>query len=149
MQLSRVLGLSGLVVCLLAPGEPAAAETPTSRDATEVAASIAAPGVVEIETRDESGEPRRTKIWIVSQAEMVYVRTTDSRWNGNLLRDGKATLHSEASTADATAEQVSDAELQSSVNALFAEKYGFSNTLRNLAVGLGSANMWALTLATP
>ncbi|MEE3332135.1 MAG: DUF2255 family protein [Myxococcota bacterium] len=111
-------------------------------------AQIAEPGVVEIETHDENGDARRTKIWIVSQGDKVYVRTTDSIWHANLVREQRATLYADAGSEAASALLVSDAALQTSVNELFAEKYGFANTLRNWMVAFGSANMWVLTLDT-
>ena len=111
------------------------------------AAAIAEPGVVEIETHDEDGAARVTKIWIVSDGETIYVRTVDSNWNANLEREPTATLHSDGRVAATQVAKILDVDVQASVNALFAEKYGFANTLRNCVVSFGTANMWGLTLS--
>jgi hypothetical protein len=135
---NRILEVVAVVLCIGAVSSSAWGAS---------AAKIAEPGVVEIETRDEDGDPRITKIWIVSDGDTIYVRTTDSNWNANLERELTATLHSEGGVAGASVTSVLDAEVQASANALFAEKYGFLNTMRNCMVSFGTANMWALTLS--
>lgn len=140
MKVERWICLAVFALCVAVFSGLASANAP---------AQIAEPGVVEIETHDEDGGARRTKIWIVSQGDKIYVRTTDSIWHANLVREQRATLYADVGSAAASASLVSDAALQASVNELFAEKYSFANTLRNWMVALGSANMWALALDTP
>ena len=137
----RILEAAAVAALLALVSAPALAAPETS------AAEIAAPGVVEIETHDEDGDVRVTKIWIVSDGEAIYVRTVDSNWNANLEREPTATLHSDGGVAVAQVAKILDADVQASVNALFAEKYGFANTLRNCAVSFATANMWGLTLS--
>ena len=140
MKVERWFFLAVFALCVVAFSGLASASAP---------AQIAEPGVVEIETQDENGDARRTKILIVSQGDKIYVRTTDSVWHGNLVREQRATLYADVGSEAASAVLVSDEALQASVNELFAEKYGFANTLRNWMVVFGSANMWVLTLDTP
>lgn len=140
MKVERWSFLAVFALCVAAFSGLASANAP---------AQIAGPGVVEIETQDENGDARRTKIWIVSQGDKIYIRTTDSIWHGNLVREQRAVLYADLGSEAVSASLVSDAELQTAVNELFAEKYGFANTLRNWMVVFGSANMWVLTLDTP
>ena len=94
--------------------------------------ALAAPDVVEIVTQDEDGDDRETKIWIVVVDDEAFIRTSGTRWNGNLERDPAAVLHSGDSLQPVAVERVEDADLFARVETAFREKYGFADRMAGL-----------------
>lgn len=90
---------------------------------------LAEPRVVEILTRDEGGEPRETKVWIVVVDGRGVVRTNDSRWLANIRRGSPLALRSGGEELTVTATESADPELAARAEAAFKEKYGFTQRL--------------------
>lgn len=91
-------------------------------------AAIAEVDTVVVETEDEDGSDRETTIWIVLVDGDAYIRTGDSSWGQNLVRDPKLELEVEGEDYDLAVEFVEDDALRERVVAAFNEKYGWSDT---------------------
>jgi len=81
--------------------------------------------VIEIETRDEDGAARETKVWIVVLGDHGYVRTNDSRWLANLRRGSPVALDAGAGPVAVTSREVEDEATKRAVEEAFKTKYGF------------------------
>ena len=86
-------------------------------------------GVIEIVTRDEGGELRETKVWIVVVDEAGWVRTNDSRWLANIRRGAPVTIRAKQVELPVRAEERSDPAEYDRVEAAFEAKYGWLQRL--------------------
>lgn len=82
--------------------------------------------VIEILTRDADGTPRVTKVWIETLGGRGYVRTNDSRWFENLVRQPEIAIRFGETEAPVRAVVIADPALRARVDARFAEKYPLS-----------------------
>jgi hypothetical protein len=100
------------------------------------AASAAAPDwnavanvdTVEIVTTDEDGSARETTIWLAVVDGQGYIRTSDTSWGGNLVRNPEMTLRVEESEYPLRVEFIEDDALRARVEQTFREKHGFSDS---------------------
>jgi len=58
-----------------------------------------------------------------------YVRTSDTRWHANLLRDANVVVRVAEGEYALRAELVTDDALHARVNAVFRAKYGFTDRM--------------------
>ena len=91
-----------------------------------------AENVVEIITRNEDGSPRETKIWLVVVDGQGYIRTSGTRWYGNIERNPDVVLRVVGAEHPLRAELVTDEALREKVVAAFRTKYGFSDRMAGL-----------------
>jgi hypothetical protein len=109
-------------VLLLAFGAtPAAAAAPDWNAVAEV-------DNVEIVTIDEDGSGRETTIWIAVVDGEAYIRTSETRWGGNIVRNPEVTLRIEESEYPLRVEFVEDDALRARIEQTFREKHGFSDS---------------------
>jgi len=79
---------------------------------------------IEIETQDEDGEARETKVWIVLVDGTGYVRTNDSRWLANIRRGSAIEIRAGETTLAVGASEVEDEATRERVEEAFKAKYG-------------------------
>ena len=79
---------------------------------------------IEIETQDEDGEARETKVWIVLVDGTGYVRTNDSRWLANIRRGSAIEIRAGETTLAVSAAEVADEATRERVEQAFKAKYG-------------------------
>ena len=79
---------------------------------------------IEIETQDEDGEARETKVWIVLVDGTGYVRTNDSRWLANIRRGSPIEIRAGETTLVVGATEVEDEATCDEVEEAFKAKYG-------------------------
>jgi hypothetical protein len=85
--------------------------------------------VIEILTHDPDGELRETKVWVGVVDGVGYVRTSDTRWHGNIAADPNVVVRVAGEEYPLRAELVKDASLRARVNEVFRAKYGFTDRL--------------------
>lgn len=88
--------------------------------------AVHAHDVIEVLTVDSDGAPRETKVWVAALEGRGYVRTNDSRWYQNLVRDPNAAIRFGDVERTVHASVVRDPALRARVDARFAEKYPLS-----------------------
>jgi hypothetical protein len=101
--------------------------------------------VIELLTVDPDGQPRETKVWIADLDGRGYVRTNDSRWFHNFMRDPNGRIRYGGAEYPITAEVVKDAALRERVDAVFAKKYPLSMWIAGLFGRHGGDNCLALS----
>jgi hypothetical protein len=85
--------------------------------------------VIEVLTRDEDGDLRETKVWFVEVEGEIYLRTSRSRWLGNLRRDPNLMLRIQGREYPAQAEEIPGDEIVTKVDDATREKYGWQEAL--------------------
>ena len=85
--------------------------------------------VIEILTHDPDGELRETKVWVGVLDGVGYVRTSDTRWRGNIAADANVGVRVGGKEYALRAELVKDAALRARVNEVFRAKYGFTDRM--------------------
>jgi len=101
--------------------------------------------VIELLTTDADGKPRETKVWIAELDGRGYVRTNDSRWYRNFVRDPNGRIRYGGAEHPIRAEVVKDAALRERVDAVFAKKYPLSMWIAGLFGRHGGDNCLALS----
>ncbi len=91
--------------------------------------AVANEDVIEVLSHDEDGELRETKVWMGALEGVGYVRTSDTRWHENILRDANVGIRIAGNEYDLRAELVTDDALHARVNAVFRAKYGFTDRM--------------------
>jgi len=89
--------------------------------------ALAAEEEVQVATHDADGELRNTTIWLAVVDGQGYLRTGDTRWRANLEREPDTVFRSAGQEYAMRAQHVTDPELIARINAVFREKYGFSD----------------------
>jgi hypothetical protein len=79
--------------------------------------------IVSIATSDPDGERRATPLWLVTVDNQPFIRTSNSKWLGNLKREPSLTLRSGGQAYDFIAEFVMDPALKQRVHRAFEAKY--------------------------
>lgn len=110
------------------PAGAASEEAPGPAEAPDWDA-VADVGVVNVVTRDEDGDPRDTRVWLVVVDGAGYIRTGSTTWGGNVARDPELVLRVEEREYPLRAEFVRDEALRERIGSAFREKYGFQDTL--------------------
>jgi hypothetical protein len=123
----------------------ACASTPPPAESTQpvVWDRVAGEETAEIVTRDSDGAPRETTVWLVVVNGDGFLRTSASRWFGNIERDPDVVLRIGGAAHPLRAERVADPALAARVQAAFREKYGFSDRALGW-IGLRGANLLRL-----
>ena len=94
--------------------------------------ALAGVAVPEIVTLDEDGSERVTSLWLVVVDGQGYVRTGDTTWHRNIVRNPDVVLRIEGASHPLRATHVTDPELRARIQAAFREKYGFQDRLVRL-----------------
>jgi len=105
--------------------------------------------VVEILSTDPDGALRETNVWVAALDGHGYVRTNDSRWFQNLVRDPNGAIRFGGAEYPVRAAVVRDAALRARVDAVFAEKYPISTWFSQLFGRTGGVNCLELTAREP
>jgi hypothetical protein len=101
--------------------------------------------VIELLTTDPDGKPRETKVWIAEMDGRGYVRTNDSRWYQNFVRDPNGVIRYGGAEFPIRAEIVKDDALRARVDAVFAKKYPLSMKIAGFFGRHGGDNCLALS----
>ena len=80
---------------------------------------------IEVITADEDGGERRTTVWLLVLEGEAYVRTSDTRWGDNAVRDPEFEVEIAGATFPVSGSLVTDPALRERVTLGFREKYGF------------------------
>jgi hypothetical protein len=83
---------------------------------------------VVILTKEEDGAPRETTVWLVVIDGQGYVRTGDTHWHQNIVREPQIGIRIAEKEYPVRAAHVTDPALRAKVHAAMREKYGFSDT---------------------
>ena len=105
--------------------------------------------VVEILSTDPDGALRETNVWVAALDGHGYVRTNDSRWFQNLVRDPNAQIRFGDVAYPVRAELIRDTALRARVDAVFAGKYPISTWFSLLFGRTGGVNCLELTAREP
>jgi len=84
---------------------------------------------VHVVTLDEDGDERVTRVWLAVEGSDGTIRTGDSRWWGNLLRDPACRLRIDGVDYPLRAQPVSEAADKIRIDEAFAAKYGWYESL--------------------
>jgi hypothetical protein len=87
---------------------------------------------LEVLTTDEDGEARETTIWLLVLDGNAYIRTSNTRWGRNALRDPEIALRIGDEEIPVRVELVSDEATRERIQQGFREKYGFMDRLTGL-----------------
>jgi hypothetical protein len=101
--------------------------------------------VIELLTTDADGKPRETKVWIAELDGHGYVRTNDSRWYQNFVREPDGVIRYGDAEYPIRAEVVTDDALRTRVDEVFAKKYPLSMWVAGLFGRRGGDNCLALS----
>lgn len=101
--------------------------------------------VIELLTTDADGKPRETKVWVAELDGRGYVRTNDSRWYQNFVRDPNGVIRYGDAEYPIRAEVVTDDALRTRVDEVFAKKYPLSMWVAGLFGRRGGDNCLALS----
>lgn len=127
------------VAALLGLAAPAAAAQPAPDWH-----ALAEEDVVRIATTDAEGGRRETTIWLVEVDGRGFVRTTSTRWFGDIERDPQVALEVAGTELLLRATPVEDEALRERIERAFAAKYGWTDRLRGWFVW-GRPNLLELT----
>ena len=95
--------------------------------------------VLVLETLDAEGQPQETRIWLVDDADAVWVRgRPDSGWVRRLLENPEIRAERAGQQAPFLAVPDRNVAARDRVNALMREKYGFADGF--IAVTLGDSD---------
>lgn len=97
--------------------------------------AVADVDVVNVVSRDEDGDPRDTKVWLAVVDGEGYIRTGNTTWGGNVVRDPRIVLRIAEREYPLRAEFVEDDALRKRVGSAFREKYGFQDSLLSILRG--------------
>lgn len=114
----------------------AALTAPASAAAAVDWNAVADADTIQLITVDPDGEPRATTVWLAVWKGHGYVRTSGTRWLADLERDPDLLVRIGAEEHPLRAVRVHDSETREAVNAVFREKYGWSDALTGLFRGL-------------
>jgi len=91
---------------------------------------------VVVVSHDADGALRERTIWLLVLDGQPYIRTgSATTWGENVLRDSNIALKLGGASVVLRAARVTDSALLERIQAAFAEKYGFSDTLASLLRG--------------
>ncbi len=122
--MSRLIRLFVLASGVLASVSLAVEATPPDWNA------LAAVETVEILSENADGSAQETTVWIVVLDGEGYIRTGNTSWYPNLERKPEIAVRIEGKEYAVTAQPITDQALMDRVEAVFNEKYGWSDTIR-------------------
>jgi hypothetical protein len=112
-----LLGLAlALVGCASVPPSPPAAVPPDW-------SSLASEETIQVVTRDEDGGVRETTVWLVVVDGVGTIRTGNTHWYQNLMRDPALKVRMGGLEYAMRIEPVTDAETRRRINAVYRAKY--------------------------
>ena len=127
MRAGPAVASLAILACLAAP---ARANGPVDWNA------LADTGTIQIVTTDPDGSPRETTVWLAVWKGQGYVRSSGTRWLGNVERNPDVLVRAGGADHPLRAVRVPDSETREAVTAVFREKYGFSDVLTGVYRGL-------------
>jgi hypothetical protein len=107
------------LLAALAPGPAAALDWTTAADER----------TVHVLTRDDDGDPRETKVWLVVVDGRAYVRTGNTTWGDNVVRDPRVRLRVGDRDLPVVATLIEDEDTRARVIATFRDRYGWTDAL--------------------
>jgi hypothetical protein len=105
--------------------------------------------VIEVLSTDPDGEMRETKVIVAALDGRGYVRTNDSRWFQNLVRDPNGAVRFGGAQYPVRAEVVRDPALRARVDAVFGERYPVFTWFSHLFGRNGGVNCLELSAREP
>jgi hypothetical protein len=105
--------------------------------------------VIEVLSTDPDGALRESKVIVAALDGRGYVRTNDSRWFQNLVRDPNGAVRFDDTEYPVRAEVVGDPALRARVDAVFAERYPLFTWFSRLFGRNGGVNCLALSAREP
>jgi hypothetical protein len=82
---------------------------------------------IEVITHDADGEPRETTIWLAVVDGQGFIRTGDTTWGENVVRDPNVVLRIEGEEYPLRADLIEDEGLRERVERTFHDKYGWQD----------------------
>ncbi len=86
-------------------------------------------GVVHVVSSDEDGSSRVTKVWLAVVDGQGYIRTGNTRWGANVVRNPDIELRIGDEVLPLRVHFVEDAALRERVVATFREKHGWRDAV--------------------
>jgi hypothetical protein len=86
-------------------------------------------------TEDEDGAVRETTIWLVVVDGQGYIRTGNTNWGDNVVRNQSIAIRVEGEEIPVQVRFIEDEALRERIVAAFREKYGWSDGLINFIRG--------------
>lgn len=80
-------------------------------------------------TADEDGSVRETTIWLAVLDGRGYIRTGNTTWGDNVVRDQAISIRVEGTEIPVQVRFVEDEALRERIVATFREKYGWSDAM--------------------
>lgn len=111
--------------------------------------AVAGENTVVILTREADGSPRETTVWMVVIDGQGYIRTGNTHWHENIVRDPKIGVRIAGTEYAVSAKHVEDPALKTKVNAAMNAKYGFSDTFIGWFANQDNAQIMALVPRDP
>lgn len=97
--------------------------------------SVADVETVQVLTENEDGTMRDTTVWLAVVDEQGYIRTGNTGWGDNVMRDQDVEIRIGDVEYALRINFVEDDELRQRITDSFREKYGFSDTMISLFRG--------------
>jgi hypothetical protein len=110
--------------------------------------AVAGENTIQIITVDLDGATRDTTIWLAVVAGEGYIRTSGTRWFGNVEREPRVVVRIAGEEYRLRADLVADQDVKDRVEAVFREKYGLWDRLRGVYVW-GATNIMRLSPRIP
>jgi hypothetical protein len=85
--------------------------------------------VVEVLSSDEDDSTRTTKVWLAVVDGQAYIRTSNTRWGSNVVRDPEIVLRIGDDELEVQVHFIEDPPLRERVVQAFREKYGLIDKL--------------------
>ena len=122
--MSRLIRLFALASCVLASTVLAVEATPPDWNA------LSAVETIEILSENPDGSAQETTVWLVVLDGEGYIRTGNTSWYPNLQRKPEIAVRILDKEYAVTAQPVPDPAQIERVEAVFNQKYGWSDTIR-------------------
>ena len=90
---------------------------------------------IEVLTQNEDGSRRETTIWLIVVDGEAHIRTGNTRWGGNVVRNPELFLRIQGTEYPLRAEFVEDDAERELIVAAFREKYGWFDGFMNVFRG--------------
>ncbi|MEX2208841.1 MAG: DUF2255 family protein [Myxococcota bacterium] len=129
-MMSKLIRLSALVLLL----GGFALDADTAESAPPEWAALAGVEEIQVLSENPDGAKRETTVWLAVLDGEGYIRTGDTSWYPNLERKPEIAVRIDGREYAVTAQLVSEQTLIDRVVAVFAEKYGWSDTIRGWVI---------------
>ncbi len=98
--------------------------------------ALAGEDTIEVVTRDADGDIRETTIWLVVVDGVGTIRTGNTHWYENLLRDPALKVRMRGAEYPMRVEKVTDEDARKRINEAFRAKYGVQDRTVQLFRGV-------------